>query len=192
MNIERTMTLRARLRADTKAAHVALDDLVGGFDLADAEGLRGFLTMQALAFRGLGRISQKARTAGLIRDLERAVHLDLETLGHKRPEGAELPEITAPVEGLAVDYLVAGSRLGSTVLRKRWGAATHPQVKAADRYFGGPDHLEHWRAFVSRAEKVPGLGPEADRVVADAVDLFSFQSACAKQAQRTEDLCNGC
>lgn len=163
---------------------------MGAFDLADADGLRGFLTMQALAFHGLGKVAHKAQTAALIRDLEHAVHLDLETLGHKRPERAGLPAITAPVEGLAVDYLVAGSRLGSSVLKKRWAAAIHPQVKAADRYFGGPDHLEYWKAFVARSEEMPGQGQLADKVVADTNDLFAFQLACAKQAQWTEDLCH--
>ena len=172
--------LRLRLRQDTRAAHDALDLALSRFDLTTAEGLRRFLRAQWLGLRALDLAGSTAQSRTALTSLTAALRSDLDRLGVA--VDPDPPVLDFVPEPLAIDYMVAGSRLGSMVLRKQWLAATDPDVRAAGAYFGGPDHLDLWKAFCRQAEAMPATTAIADRVVQDADRLFEFFLDCARRA----------
>ena len=166
--------LRVRLRGDTRQCHVALDDHVTRLDRQGAEGYARFLLLQWRLFAALEPVSRDAACAPVIRDLKQRSAADLERLDRAAPVPA-LPLMPHP---LAVDYLVSGSRLGAQVLRKRWLDRGLPEVSSACAYLSAPSYAEYWRGFVARAEKLPGEGAAADRIVKDCTRLFEFCLEC--------------
>lgn len=169
--------LRTQLRAATRGSHAILDGLVSAFDIADRRGLAGFLGMQWSVLSCLHPAAAGAATAPVIEDLlHRAAH-DLAHLRHPLPPRAATPLRPHP---LAIDYVVAGSRLGAAVLRERWRASGDPAVQRAGAYFSAPAYLEHWRAFCATAEGVRAA--EATGIVQDAVALFELHIRCARDA----------
>lgn len=173
-------SLRDRLRADTRAAHAALDERVSGFDLATVPGLRGFLTMQARALTALAGVSDGAACAPIITSLGARARVDLARLPGGVPDTGAA-KVARP-HPLALDYVITGSRLGTRVLKQRWAASADPAVRGVGAYFGAPDHVDAWRAFCNEASVRAGEGAEADRIVADAVALFYFYDTCARSA----------
>lgn len=173
-------TLRDRLRADTRAAHDALDRGFERFDLATREGLGGFLAAHGAALGALrstpGKGSEQAEA--LRRDAVAAVEGDLQSLG--RQAG---PAVAGPgLHPSAVLYVLLGSRLGLRVLERRWAASVDPRVAGAGRLFGLAGRVAEWRRFCEEAGAESGEGPEADRVVADAERAFGLYLAALRDA----------
>lgn len=175
------MTLRHRLRQDTVDAHVALDQAVSGFDLCTVGGLSGFLAMQAGALAHLQSQARAAQTGPLIDSLLQRVRQDQAALGcgPVPPPSAGAPDDIHPV---AIDYVIAGSRLGSQVLARRWAAATDARVRRAKAYFAQAADTSAWRGFCRLAEQMPANSAEADLIVIDSRRLFVFYHACASAA----------
>ena len=178
MNIAAAISLRDRLRADTRGPHEALDLRMSEFDLTSAEGLAGFLRVQHAALTALAPRATRAESAGAIVDLATRAARDLTVLGGTPPARAEIA--LPPLDPLAVDYIVAGSRLGGQVLRRRWQQSTDPVVRAADAYFSAPEHLDLWRGFVTRAGAMDGQGARAETVIDDALAIFALYSGIAE------------
>lgn len=177
-------TLRKRLRRETHVAHERLDAALSRLDLADPDDLGRFLLSQWRPLAALESVATEKSTADLLRDLRRRAEADLETLGVTRP--GPLPPLTFDPHDLAVEYLVAGSRLGSVVLKKRWLASTDDRVRAASAYFTGADHIDRWRAFCHRADAASAEGAEADAITRDAVALFEFYDRSARMVLEGE------
>ncbi|SFR05158.1 hypothetical protein [Poseidonocella sedimentorum] len=174
------MTLRNRLRRDLSASHGVLDERVSLFSLTDRRGFTGFLRMQQAA---LGRL-QQAEAGGLTRALIPAL------LARTEADLAELnaaplsphPAPLHPLDPLAVDYVIAGSRLGTVLLRARWAASENPDVQRAAQYFSAPDGLDIWRAVAETARAMPAETRQADRIVADAAALLTLYGDLAARA----------
>lgn len=179
------MTLRQRLRHETTMAHEALDTRLSKLELTKVGGLSVFLEAQSMALGALEKMSEQARTSETIRILHRAADADLNSLGVNPTQNP--PSLAARPEPLAIDYIVAGSRLGTAVLRKRWAEATDPTVKNASSYFTAPVFIETWREFCQTADSLPGDCASSDRIVADANALFDFFEACALRAMTRTD-----
>lgn len=169
-------TLRQRLLQDLRANHERLDEGVSRFDLATRSGLVGFLQMHEAALTGLVPRAPQGALREAMGDLPQRAAKDLVAL--------EAPRLTvaAPQEihPLALDYVICGSRLGATVLQKRWQAGG--QAPAGARYMAAPDYIDLWRAFCETARLAPGHGVEADAVLADAARLFDHYALCALRA----------
>ncbi|MGR3806180.1 heme oxygenase-like domain-containing protein [Marinibacterium profundimaris] len=180
-------SLRDRLRSDTAELHHALDAALGAFDLHAPEGLAGFLRANERGFAALGASTllepedpahdtayEDATDAAfdgraLAADLAGRLRADLAGLGAAtRPAAAPLSAL-CPV---AVDYVVLGSRLGSTVLARHWRAATDPRVRGAAAYFSAPARVTEWQAFCKRTCDMRPDGADADRILDDTCRIL--------------------
>lgn len=139
-----------------------------------------------MQFVALGRLEGarvSAHALNMIDDLRDRARADLDRLGIAAHEGAVMPAVTAfvasRVHPLAIEYVVAGSRLGNAVLTKRWRNGSAHGAGAASDYFTASDHLDAWKSFVRQAEAMPASGDMADAVVRDAADVFLLFSHCA-------------
>jgi len=177
-------SLRTRLRTNTRLAHEQLDQEVSRFDLTTPNGLIGFLDMQSAAFQTLLEFDASAKTEAMIRDLLERATLDLCEL---RSSAETVPAAIEPVHPLSIDYAVAGSRLGSRLLKKRWQAATDPKVRRARAYFSAPSYIDIWASFCDATEAMQSTGPQADQVVKDANRIFHMYHECARTLMLTKE-----
>ena len=175
------LNLRDRLRQDTKVAHEMLDNTVSHYDLATASGLAGFLQMHAHALQYLLACPSDAACTPLMADLLERVRDDL-TILDASPCDVSLPA-PARLEGLAIDYVVAGSRLGTQVLKTRWEAASDPIVRKASHYFTAPKYIEYWQSFCETTGRILANDPFGQVVLRDAALIFDVYQTCANAAQ---------
>lgn len=163
-----TVSLRERIRQDSADLHHALDTSMGSLCLRDPADLATFLKINERALSALaghpgigGRIA-----AGLVIRLRR----DLDILGAELLPPA--PPLPADLSPLAVDYVVLGSRLGTSVLRRDWARATDPLVQQACTYFSAPAQVDAWREFCGQTGNMPSTGNDADCVSGDILQIF--------------------
>ncbi|SEJ27049.1 heme oxygenase [Pseudooceanicola nitratireducens] len=199
------VSLRARLRADTRAAHDRLDALLSGADLSHRLGLAQFLHAQKHGFDCLALLSDPAdppQTAPVVTALRASLRADLDFLGLGRGQGdlvaaddqSGAPTKTAKkssgqrnlLASAAVDYMVLGSGLGAAVLRKRWLRASDPSLHGAGGFLTAERSVDDWKALVTRLDSLPGTGAGADRAVADAARIFGFFSDGWEDFDRTK------
>ena len=139
--------------------------------------------MQSAALRATLPRAQGAATRDCIVDLSARADSDLCTLGVSPVANVvEMP----PLHPLAIDYVIAGSRLGTQVLRQRWRAATDPAVRAAASYFSAPGYIDLWKSFCDTSGAMPAVGVIADRIVSDADRVLAMYLACARAANTTK------
>lgn len=101
-----------------------------------------------------------------------------------------LPEATLPsdLEPLAIDYMVAGSRLGTNILRKSWAAAVNPLVLQADGYFGLPIDPSLWQETCQALAVVPTNSSHADAITADTRILFQLFASVLETLTSDQDV----
>lgn len=173
--------LRNRLRTETSGAHEALDTLASTFDLTERSGLTAFLQMHEAALRALIGLQTNCICAGAMQDLHQRALTDLETLGAEPlPVALTIPE---PFTALAIDYVIAGSRLGAQVLERRWRAATDPDITRASAFFTAPTYIECWRAVCAQCAAIDGNGSTARTIVLHANRIFALYTSCANAAR---------
>lgn len=173
-------SLRERLRYDTHVMHNQVDAMVSEFDLTTVDGLSCLLRMQSAALGLIIPHTTEAQSSYAIRDLHERAVSDLRQL----KEEVVLP-YDQSVEALhpyAIDYVIAGSRLGSQILKKRWLSATDDRVRQADAYFSAPSYIEVWKSFCVSAEEMQPDGEVADQIVRDADRIFQLYQASARAA----------
>lgn len=163
-------TLRSRLRDSLRAEHEALDERVSGQDLQSLAGFTAFLRMNEAGYGDLSNYAARPEVTAALRDLCQRARDDLAALG-----AAPLPRRVwsgpAPA-ALAIEYVVAGSRLGGEVLRRQW--ENGPLAARGSSYMSAPNYLELWRAFIAATADLPGDDASADAVVADARRVFQM------------------
>lgn len=184
MTTREETSLRTRLKNDTRAFHEELDDMVSRFDLTTPRGLSSFLHMQSMALRTIEPHAERAASCSALRDLLRRADSDLCLLETRDRQPAR---VIGPLHPLAIDYVIAGSRLGTQVLRQKWKAATDPRVLQADAYFSAPRHVELWKSFCLSTEAMSPLGGVADQIVGDACLLFRLYADFARPRQTTDE-----
>ena len=108
--------------------------------------------------------------------------------GCGRVRGLDARLSDAPRDPLAVDYLLAGSRMGTRVLRRRWLESTDPAVHAADAYFGLPDDPSEWARVRGRLSEIADGSDRALRIEADVSALYALfhEAALAEAAARRD------
>lgn len=181
------MTFRTLLKDATRFEHDELDAMFAALDLGHADGFARFVGVHLACFEMMLEQADHGSTSQcLLRDMVDGLTLDADLLGSGRLQtDAKLEKTPDP---LAVDYVVAGSRLGSKVLFKRWAAATDPAVQRANNYFGLDSDASFWRVTCDR---LAGIAPDSDRaqeITQDTKMLFelfatAFQSARAKEGR---------
>ncbi len=167
------------LRRETASAHQALDDMVSTLDLGVVPDLARFFGMHLAAFRAMGRQSSDPRLADMIV----ALNADLAALGADAP----VPDLDLEaVQPLAVDYILAGSRMGTKVLRKRWAASSVAQVRAARAYFTLAPDAGEWASTCNTLAGIATQSAMARQIIADSIALFDlFAESYARTAPAT-------
>lgn len=176
-------TLRLRLQTETRASHEDLDRTVSRFDLRTRDGFELFLQMQSVALRAIAPHAAQSTIAECIDDLLARAETDLRAIGAWAHRDAMEVGSLHP---LAIDYVIAGSRLGTKVLRTRWLDADDPDVRQADAYFSVPSYIELWKSFCETANAMPSAGDVADQIVCDADRIFKLYHMCALAPQMTK------
>ena len=169
------LTLRERLRLDTRLWHEEVDRAYSGFDLRHPSSLAGFLRANLSALRSIDcHPGPQADAARLLRDeMATALEADLRHLGGPQPDAA----VPVRFDATAVLYVLLGSRIGTQVLRRRWLGSTDAAVLGAGRYFAMPQRTGDWRDLCVRLAGASAHDPAAETIVRDACDLFGLYRA---------------
>lgn len=75
------------------------------------------------------------------------------------------------LDGLAIDYVIERSRLGSNVLRCRWSTARNPKFRKANAYFALAPVPGRWRDVCDQLSNIPVQSERAGVVIQDTKGL---------------------
>ena len=176
---------RHELRALTRADHARLDDLFSALDITRRVDYARFIGVHLAVFEVLrphlspASLTRPQLLAGLA-----CLQRDLATLGQRRLEiqaGHGEADGLAP---LAVDYVVAGSRLGLKVLKTRWAGSADPLVRAAGAYFTQPFAASLWPKVCRALSKIPVDSARAGAITRDTRRIFNLFAAAYGSAAR--------
>ncbi|MBD3664487.1 biliverdin-producing heme oxygenase [Sulfitobacter aestuariivivens] len=166
-------SFRHRLRTETRDDHARVDTRFSKLDLQAADGFGEFLSVHGSCFGVMHDIcGAAARSAALLGALTSAIKLDLKSLGLPGPAAPSEPVLGC--DPIAIDYMVAGSRLGSKVLKRNWALSADARVKAAGAYFALTDSGTLWRETCADLDRIDPDSPRADWVIADVRSLFTL------------------
>ncbi len=164
---------RTTLREKTHADHERVDAMFSRVNIAQHDGFSLFVRVHLTCFSKMQEHdSISAEAKGLLAEMVDALTLDLDLLGEAPHDIKDTKSKSA--DPLAVDYMIAGSRLGSKVLRKRWAASSDPIVVAAGTYFGLSSDPEFWRTTCRALSDIPNDSARADVIVEDTRALFGL------------------
>lgn len=161
----RDVGFRHLLRQSTAETHERTEAVFACFLDAPQEYLTGYLAAQRSA---LGAMQAKSDSAAPPRCFDILNDL-LARLDHDLPH-THLPPMFAdslsPLDPLAVDYLVLGSRMGTEVIRRR----CFPTAELNDipTYFTQASHADIWHAHCADLDSLDPLSDRAARVLRDA------------------------
>ena len=116
-------TVRTQLRDATQDLHERVDSAFSQADLSERGGYMRFLTAQAEAHAALEAVIDRSGITDILPDwperrrVER-LRSDLAELGAAMPEPAAVPELTSNAAALGTAYVLEGSRLGGTLLKR--------------------------------------------------------------------------
>ncbi len=171
--------LRARLRAETRAAHERVDAAFARFDLRERDSYAAFLTAHAAVLPALEAAVQADAMRWLpdwpARRRTPALRGDLKILGRPAPEPAAT-NFGGSAENLGALYVLEGSRLGSRLLVAQVREAGDPAVRAATAYLAHGDARRLWPSFLEVLERE---GAEPAAVTAGAAAAFALFEAAA-------------
>jgi heme oxygenase (biliverdin-IX-beta and delta-forming) len=173
---------RHTLRAQTRVEHDRLDQMITTLDIAQLADFKVFLKLHHSCFVVMwSRAADQGRSNSALSGMIDCLAADLEIVSESR-HPVKLP-LPAALDPLAIDYMVAGSRLGSVILRKRWQTSTDPCVQRANTYFGQPVDPTLWPEICRALSAVPMGSARADAIVKDTKTQFQlFAAAFAKIA----------
>lgn len=146
-----------RIRQETRAEHERVDAAYAGYDLSTRPGYIKFLQAHRKA---LWRLEPSWRPVDRAEFTDLAANLDAD-LDELSARPAR-PETVACLDGLAVAYVMRGSRLGGAILRRRIGRGL------PGRYMHLPMTLS-WPEFTRQLDQVS----LDDAIIADARAAFA-------------------
>ncbi len=165
--------LRHHLRHRTQSDHENVDRVMSRFDLTTLKGFSGFLAIHHSSFRAIQYFATADSPTRLALDeMVQRLSADLATLG--AAEADFVVPSAKNIDGLAIDYLIEGSRLGSQILKRRWMAAEDPRIRNATAYFSLPPDPQRWRAVCDQLSAVPAQSDRAEAIVEDTRFLFGL------------------
>lgn len=178
-------TVRGRLRAATAEAHARVDRGFSAFDWTSRAGYAAFLRAQAAALLPLERALDAGGAADGLgigwagRRRGAALLADLAALGAAVPEGERAAPIAAPAAALGTIYVLEGSRLGGSLI-KRSVPTDFPAAFLAPGPEGG------WRALLAALERALADEDLLDEAIAAARAAFArFERSAELLALRT-------
>lgn len=178
---------RRVLKAATREDHARLDARMSAIDLRAADGFVRFLSIHQGCFRQMrGLAAPRTLTWQSLDDMVQALEADLASMG-----AAPAPTVPcdAPrVDGLAMDYVIEGSRLGTKVLRRNWLGASDPAVRRASAYFSLVPTPGRWHEICEKLSELPADGARARAIIEDTRMLFSlfYTAVCAPVSDHHE------
>ena len=174
--------LRDALRVQTRTDHDQLDRMVTTLDIAKLADFILFLQLHHRCFTAIkSQAEEHGRSRKTLSYMIDGLAADLSSLSSDRA-AIDLP-LLPQLDPLSIDYMVAGSRLGSKILRKRWSASTDQRVQRADSYFGQAVDPNLWPETCRALSEVPMGSARADKIVDDTKTQFQlFATAFAKIA----------
>lgn len=175
-----TAGLRMELRRATRGEHDAAEAAFAPFHAAPAQHLSWFLGCQLVALRPLYALAGRsgAQAEALIGDLLKALEQDCADRGwHPAPVAGHGAQTGRALDGLAIDYLVLGSRLGTEVLRRRLMEEADDPLPA---YFAPRPHKDMWQQSCRELDAIPADSLRAKRLIDDTRTGFSFFYAAAR------------
>lgn len=178
--------LRYQLRERTRKDHDDLDELVSQFDLASHDGFRAFVQLHLCCFLQMqSRLSPECRSGQTLDDMVDGLRADLQSID----AAAIDPVVDVPIklDPLAIDYMVAGSRLGSKILAKRWATSTEASVQNADAYFGQQSDKLLWPVTCQSLSDVAHDDPRATQIIDDTRFLFQLFAQTFRAMQTQQD-----
>ncbi|NSX55393.1 hypothetical protein [Parasulfitobacter algicola] len=174
------MDFRHVIREQTRTDHDLLDRMITTLDIAQLDDFRVFLQIHHCCFVVMrSRSLDQGLSTSVLSDMIDGLTADLEIVSGNR-HAVDLPAPSA-LDPLSIDYMVAGSRLGSKILRKRWGASTDPCVQRANTYFSQAIDPKLWPETCRALSAMPPGSARADGIVEDTRIQFQlFAAAFAK------------
>lgn len=177
---------RMVLRDQTRSDHDRLDQLVGSLDISQRSGFTAFAEMHLSCFLAMqSRQSEDSNSVQTLQDMIDGLRKDLLVITDR--ETVTRSELTHTVAPLAIDYIVAGSRLGSKVLRKRWSKSTDASVQGASVYFQQDADPKLWPETCASLSEVASTSLQAATIVKDTKTLFQLFSTAFDTAVLTQD-----
>ncbi len=178
------MSLRTRLRADTRSRHDTVDAMMEPYDVSLIHGYTSFLLTHLLALAHLKARALRGNAADMEADLDQMVGnlvVDLTELGQPAATsfGTALPQCTE-LHPDALRYVLLGSQIGLSHLQKRWQSAHDPRVRSAGAFISHPRDGDRWRTLCARLSQMPSNGRLPDRIVEDAQTVFDIYIAAAR------------
>ena len=172
-SVSGSASLREILRTQTAASHESLDALFGTLDLGEREDFARFLSAHYIGLSALYPLYHAFVADELAMEpppYPAMLRRDLAAMGR---DAAHLPTISpgGDLDPLAVTYVLAGSRLGLTMLARKnyWGRR---DARAAV-YMDDTEGMAVWRSLLAKmAEPHPDAEAQA-RIVASANDAFA-------------------
>lgn len=175
--------LRDALRNETRDAHEKVDGAFGSLNLAEREDYQRFLAAHYIATAPLQPILAgfTARELGRTEpDFTAMLHSDLSALG---VDPDALPRIDPPanIDPRAVTYVIAGSRLGLSMLRRQpyWGKAEG----ISSSYMEDGEGMVLWKSLLGWFAEQKADQAEIEAVCGAARQCFTvFERAFAMSA----------
>lgn len=156
---------RWRLKSATQPSHDRLDALVSQLDLTSQSGFAHFCRMHLIGFRAIAHGNPNAA----LDQMTGALQHDLIIVGSPEPQTSLT---MGPVDALAGDYILSGSRMGTAVLRKVWQTSYDPVVKSANAYFTLQPTGKIWGDVCIALEAAPSRSH--DKIIADCGRLYDL------------------
>ena len=176
---------RHELRAATRVDHQRLDDLFSALDITRRVDYAHFIGVHLAVFEVLEpQLSPASPTCRHLRAGLAGLRRDLATLGQRRPEmrlNTKSERGEAGPDPLAVDYVLAGSRLGLKVLQARWANSPDPLVRAAGAYFTLPNAAPPWQQVCRALSTVPLGSARAGAITRDTKRIFDLFAAAYRR-----------
>ncbi|WP_293572759.1 hypothetical protein [Phaeobacter sp.] len=174
-----TPSFRMHLRQATRIDHDRSELAFAAFHRDPAQHLDWFLACQLSALEALSATCppERMHSAALLQELIAALYQDCEA---RNQTVVALPQSAQPaLTGLAVDYLVLGSRLGTEVLRRR--LTQQVPHSPLPLYFSQRDHGPIWKDTCAALDKVATNSSTAKSIVEDSkagFRLFHDAATC--------------
>ncbi|MCQ8185908.1 biliverdin-producing heme oxygenase [Parvularcula maris] len=177
---DRAPSLRFLLKQQTAETHQKTDDALSLLELGTPQGLAGFLRTHARALGVIepflqadGRYPAPPRL-GLLRE-------DLAALGASMP-GASLAALPPDTHPLGVAYVIAGSALGTEVLRRRWLDEGTEETRVAYRFLSDDRMKGYWGRVLTALGEAQPSEDEVEKIVEGAEAAFGIYQQAIEEA----------
>ncbi len=168
-------SLRHHLRTSTRMEHEQLDAAFSALDLTSRDGLSRFLLSHfsalSICHARLDRLDDlpaTLRPPSLLPEIQ----ADLQALGVS-PRKPQEPALEGHMNSLGIVYVMAGSRLGTKLLQRRWAQSLDPQVLRAGQYLSSGAYDNYWRRFVKHLDGL--LPPDDNRTAMNRSARLTFK-----------------